>query len=490
MNSQNDNKPAASRRTFLVRTGVGAAGTLGVLGGTAHAQTAPPNASNKTPGVDYDVVVIGGGFAGVAAARNARAKGYRVLILEARNRLGGRTFSAEFAGHKIEMGGTWIHWTQPYVWAEKERYGLEVVETPDITGAHNPENEEFVVINNKQRKVLVGAQAYPLGVAIEKYFGEARIAWDRPYDAKFAWSEIAKRDSLSALDVLKRMHFGPVEHTAIESYLAAMGHGDPSTISYVDMLRWWSLPGWNFGILNDSVTRYKLKDGTKALIDLMIADGKPDVRLSTPVKKVEDLGGTTVITTTRGEKITAAAVIVALPMNVLPHLEFSPPLDPLVVEAGLETHAGRGTKVYAKVKGHVTKNGKSTALGHAELPLTLAFTYAIEKDHTILLGFGTDSSKLDVTDEQAVQAALRVFYPHAEVESCAGYDWTHDPYSRGTWCTYRPHWFQKYYDHFGKDQGRVLFATGDHGEGWRGFIDGAIGSGIRVVQRLDKLLTP
>lgn len=490
MSNQNDNSTTASRRNFLVRAGAGAvaAGTLGTLGSAAHAQSTTLAAGNKTPGVDYDVVVIGGGFAGVTAARNARAKGYRVLILEARNRLGGRTFSAEFAGHHIEMGGTWIHWTQPYVWAEKERYGLEVVETPGNEGAHNPENEEFVVIHGKQRKVLVGAQAYPLAAAIDKYFGEARLAWDRPYDAKYAWSEIAKRDSLSALDVLKRMHLGPLEYTAVESYLAVMGHADPATVSYVEMLRWWSLPGWNFGMLNDSVTRYKLKDGTKALIDLMIADGKPDVRLSTPVKKVEDLGGRTVVTTARGETITAAAVIVTLPMNVLPHVEFAPPLNPLVLAAGKETHAGRGSKVYAKVKGHVTKNGKSTALGHANLPLALAFTYAIESDHTILLGFGTDASKLDVSDERAVQAALRVFYPRAEVESCVGYDWTRDPYSRGTWCTYRPDWFQKYYDHFGKDQGRILFATGDHGEGWRGFIDGAIGGGVRAVQRLEKVL--
>ncbi len=284
------------------------------------------------------------------------------------------------------------------------------------------------------------------------------------------------------------MHFKPLERSALEAYLTAMGHGDPRSISYVDMLRWWSLPGWNFGIVNDSLARYKLKDGTKALIDSMIADGKPDVRLSTAVKKVEDVGGKTLVTTAHGDTLSAAAVIVALPMNVLPHVEFSPPLDPLVVEAGTETHAGRGVKVYAKCKGRVTKHGKSTALGAAELPLNVAFTYANESDHTIMLGFGADPNKLDVNDERAVEAALRFFYPDIVVESCYGYDWTHDPYSRGTWCTYRPNWFGKYYDHFGKDQGRILFATGDHGEGWRGFIDGAIGSGIRVVQRLQKVL--
>src|SRR5881397_2102221 len=77
-----------------------------------------------------DVVVIGGGFAGVTAARDLRQRGYRVLILEARDRLGGRTWTAEFAGQPVEMGGAWVHWCQPHVWAEITRYGLQITESP------------------------------------------------------------------------------------------------------------------------------------------------------------------------------------------------------------------------------------------------------------------------------------------------------------------------------------------------------------------------
>ncbi|WP_255483205.1 MULTISPECIES: FAD-dependent oxidoreductase [unclassified Synechococcus] len=77
-----------------------------------------------------DVVVIGGGFAGVTAARDLRKRGLNVLVLEARDRLGGRTWSTDRNGFHVELGGTWIHWTQPFVWAEKERYCLEIQETP------------------------------------------------------------------------------------------------------------------------------------------------------------------------------------------------------------------------------------------------------------------------------------------------------------------------------------------------------------------------
>jgi NADPH-dependent 2,4-dienoyl-CoA reductase/sulfur reductase-like enzyme len=58
----------------------------------------PPTRQEMDASIMYDVVVIGGGFAGVTAARDLRRRGYRVLILEARDRLGGRTCHGLTAG--------------------------------------------------------------------------------------------------------------------------------------------------------------------------------------------------------------------------------------------------------------------------------------------------------------------------------------------------------------------------------------------------------
>ena len=60
--------------------------------------------------MDADVVVIGGGFAGLVAARDLRDAGRSVVVLEARDRLGGRTWFRELpgAGVKVEYGGTWF----------------------------------------------------------------------------------------------------------------------------------------------------------------------------------------------------------------------------------------------------------------------------------------------------------------------------------------------------------------------------------------------
>jgi monoamine oxidase len=69
----------------------------------------------------HDVIVIGGGFAGVTAAREAAQRGRSVLLLEARDRIGGRTWTAPWAGASIEYGGAWVHWHQPHTWSEAVR---------------------------------------------------------------------------------------------------------------------------------------------------------------------------------------------------------------------------------------------------------------------------------------------------------------------------------------------------------------------------------
>ncbi len=80
---------------------------------------------------EADVVVVGAGFAGLVAARDLGQRGFNVVVLEARDRIGGRAFYGEFpeAGQSVELGGAWFDssWQTP-MREEAERYGVEIAD--------------------------------------------------------------------------------------------------------------------------------------------------------------------------------------------------------------------------------------------------------------------------------------------------------------------------------------------------------------------------
>jgi len=65
--------------------------------------------------------------------------GLKTLLVEGRDRIGGRTWSSNIDGYPYEMGGTWVHWFQPHVYRELSRYGLkeELVHSTDFTHKRN-----------------------------------------------------------------------------------------------------------------------------------------------------------------------------------------------------------------------------------------------------------------------------------------------------------------------------------------------------------------
>jgi monoamine oxidase len=68
----------------------------------------PPTATASSPG--YDAIIIGGGVSGLAAAAELTTSGYKTLVLEARERLGGRIHSASIGdeGARVDVGARWV----------------------------------------------------------------------------------------------------------------------------------------------------------------------------------------------------------------------------------------------------------------------------------------------------------------------------------------------------------------------------------------------
>ena len=420
----------------------------------------------------FDVVVIGGGFAGITAARDLKKRGLNVLVLEARDRLGGRTWSEHRQGFHVELGGTWIHWTQPFVWAEKERYGLEVQETPGCVA------ERVAIKMDGQVHDLQEDQLVEFLQGFELFFAEAKQVWERPYDAHHCWDAVCARDGLSVADRLNALELTPLQRTSIGGFLEILSMNQPENASYVEMMRCWSLTGWNYQLFNDTAARYKLTEGTGALVNAIVEDGGFELALNWPVASVHQSAEGVSVASANGEIVNAKRAVVTVPLNVLNSVSFEPPLSSVKQEASALKHVGGGYKVFFEVEGD--PGAVMTLSRSTSSPLIGSFTYQRGEQRSVLAGFSLEPGALEKSVEDW-QKVLEEFLPGVRLLSTFGHDWGEDDLSQGSWCTYRPGTLARFADALPQQEGHLVFASGDHAEAWRGFIEGAIASGSKAA---------
>ncbi len=466
------NKHKVNRRDFIKTTSAAALAAT-TAAGTRVASSATGSSSSSV----YDVAVIGGGFCGVSAARDCRKNGFSTVLLEARNRLGGRTFTTEFDGRATDLGGTWVHWSQPFVWSEIMRYGLPLEETPGAAASTMIARRA----NGDIEKVDLASHWGKLEESAAKFMGSSREIFPQPH-SPFASDAYKKIDPISGAERLASISgISDLDRDILDGFFGTCSGNYISESAWVEMIRWYALPGHNLADMNDSISRYRFRDGTVALINAMIADAEPEVRLATPIEKVAQDRNHVIITTEDGDEIVAKTAICTLPLNVLADIEWSPKIMENKIAASSEKHAGNCTKVHVLLKGDY---GVLGCLAPGKNPLNWLFTEHVGHGMTHMIGFGPDPEALDVNDTDQVQSAVRRFLPDAEVEKLAAYQWGYDPFSQGTWAVFRPGQYTKYLKDLQQPEGRIIFGSADWANGWRGFIDGAIEQGVYAAREV------
>ncbi len=425
-----------------------------------------------------DVAIIGGGFAGVTAARELSMRGRTAVLLEARDRLGGRTFTADHGGHGLELGGTWIHPAQPNVWAEITRYGLQPEAMPE------PGAPQRVLSGGKVVE-LDEAQLMQVFEGLTQFCAPAPELFPAPYSGRWGPDPQHYGDR-SVREYLVSLKLDPLVHDAIDGMLSTIVNAPLDQGAASDMIRVNALAGYNVAQMIAALSGTKIASGTRSLIEAMAGQAHGvDMRLNAKVERVTQLHDGVRIELAGGGTVSARFALITLPMNVLNSVTFEPQLSALKREASKERHAGSGVKYYVHVKGDV---GNVSVFAPETEAINSIMTYRHGADGSVLIVFGNSPQKLPFGDVPKMQTALARLLPGVRVESQFGWDWDADPYSLGTWCVFKPGQPGRLLPDLREQEGRLFFASADSAEGWRGFIDGAIESGYRSAREIDQYL--
>jgi monoamine oxidase len=423
----------------------------------------------------HDVIVVGGGFAGVTAAREVALRGRSVLLLEARDRLGGRTWSADWDGIKIEYGGAWVHWHQPHTWSEITRAGLQVALSEDAQRAH-------WWVGDKRRVGTIAERDAIAERGWDRFVDGVREVLPNPHDPLLALDRLARFDRLSIAERLDELELDEEERAVLEAELESLASAPLEEAGAVSVLRWHALSGYSLSLTQYTGGRVTLAQGTGGLLDAIASDVPIETRLEAPVAAIRVHGDRVEVETQTGDLHAAAAVVVAVPLNVLGSIEFQPALSDGKQEAIATGQASRGLKIFLRTRGSdVLENAirPRHPFGYLDTELLVG------DGEQVQIGFGIDAERCD---SSRLQHDLGDILPGYELVDATWHDWLGDEYACGTWAIHRPGWYTRHHAEMRRPEGRILLAGSDIANGWSGFIDGAIESGLEAGARAARLV--
>jgi monoamine oxidase len=425
--------------------------------------------ATKTSGGGYDVVVVGAGFAGLAAAREFSWLGSSVCILEGRTRIGGRTWLDERLGRPLELGGGWVHWRQQVVWAELNRYGLKLEASPA------PELVAWIAGGDCRTGAPAEFENW-LGDAAAEVVSDAVSVFPRPFDALTYTAEAIEFDELSAADRLSSADSADERNVIVRSLWSGHLNAPVEAGGLTEILRIAARADGNMALLDEVSGGYRIRGGTRTLAEAMAKDTAADVVLGARVTSIEQDSGGVLVSSSSGRH-RARACIVTVPRNALGGIEFRPQLSPPKQRA-IGSAASQGLKLWARVEGDWPP---FLALAPDRYPLNYASSEYHDGGTTFVVAFGTDAAAIAPDDGRAVQEMLRHWFPAMRVTGSSGHNWVGDDFSRETWPTLRPGHLADV-PRLAEPDGALFLAGSDYASGWAGYIDGAIQSGIATAR--------
>ena len=442
-------------------------------------------------GQSADVLVVGAGLAGLTAARELVAAGRSVLVLEARDRVGGRVVSREIGSGKIvEMGGQWAGPTQDRLLALAAELGVTTFPTFD-TG-------KKVLHFNGKRGTYEGTipRINPLVLA-DIGRAQARLeamARKVPTHAPWTAARAEQWDGQTFGSWIRRNTITRGARTLLTLAVQAVFAAEPGDLSLLHVL-FYSHTGGSFQHLIDTTggAQQDRFAGGSALIAERLADrlGAATVKLSAPVRNVSVTGGKVTATTTAGQ-FDGKRIIVTAPPLLAGRIEYEPTLPHWREQLTQRVPMGSVIKcqvIYDEpfwraqgLSGQATGDGEGSRVVFDNSPP--------DGSPGVLLAFleGDEARRLGGDNAQARRAAVlgsltRYFGPKAA--SPADYlelDWQQERWSSGCYGTlFGPNVWTRYGHALTTPAGPIHWAGAETSPVWCGYMDGAVRSGEKAA---------
>ena len=442
-----------------------------------------------------DVVVIGAGLSGLAAALHLEAHGAHVQVVEAKERAGGRVHSMRRLGHRQEAGGAYIGAGYRRVIGTAERLGVDLV---DVTPMLAFFREQELVLDGE----LIRQSEWP-DHPRNSFPGEDRALMPWTCHRVLAVRENPLSSPGEWLDPRFAAHDVPVhewlERLGFDESAIRLGYG--MNLSFGDDARGVSaLLGFfraAFSVAQrrlapEGVLGYTARDGVQRIPEAMAGALRREIDFGRTVTAIACGRQGAEVRCAGGAVYRAPHVVCSLPFGVLRGIAVDPPFTGRQAEAvhGLESQPV--TQVYFAHRSPFWERDGYRPSMFTNGPAGMVAASRNGEDPAEVTSFtawvmGRNARRLDALPEaeagRAVREAIEAVRPAArgQLEFLGLRAWGRDPFARGGWAWFKPGEVNRFAAEMGRPHGPVRLC-GEHLAHTARGMEGAMESGERAAR--------